>query len=247
MSKTAPDAAVVRDDAGHSKSVTARMADLYGMETAAFQRTLAATIMKPRKGEPPATQEQVASFLLVAEQHGLNPFTKEIYAYADRGGVTPVVSVDGWHKLANQHPQYDGHDQQVVHDDDLGMGIKTIIYRKDRGHPTTHTEWMNECRGPTEPWKRWPQRMLGHKSFIQCARKAFSFAGIYDLDEVERIRDVSVVASTPKPRGVRALAAAIDADEVEARIEDRNDDGEQTADDDVFFDLLAGESSEAEA
>jgi hypothetical protein len=61
------------------------------------------------------------------------------------------------------------------------------IYRKDRAHPVTVTEYMTECYRPTAPWKSHPLRMLRHKAMIQCARLAFSFAGIYDPDEGERV------------------------------------------------------------
>ena len=44
--------------------------------------------------------------------------------------------------------------------------------------------------GTTEPWKRWPRRMLRHKALIQAARIAFGFAGIYDEDEGNRMAEV---------------------------------------------------------
>jgi hypothetical protein len=61
------------------------------------------------------------------------------------------------------------------------------MYRKDRTHPTVITEYMAECRRPTDPWNSHPKRMLRHKAMIQCARLAFAFAGIYDPDEGERV------------------------------------------------------------
>jgi hypothetical protein len=44
-----------------------------------------------------------------------------------------------------------------------------------------------ECNRGTDPWRTHPKRMLRHKTMIQCARLAFSFAGIYDPDEGERV------------------------------------------------------------
>jgi hypothetical protein len=46
------------------------------------------------------------------------------------------------------------------------------------------------------PWATHPKRMLRHKAMIQCARIAFSFAGIYDQDEAERIIEATVVDVT---------------------------------------------------
>jgi hypothetical protein len=45
--------------------------------------------------------------VLVSNQYGLNPFTKEIYAFPDqKGGIVPVVGVDGWLRIINEHPQF---------------------------------------------------------------------------------------------------------------------------------------------
>jgi hypothetical protein len=46
---------------------------------------------------------------------------------------------------------------------------------------------MAECLRNTEPWQSHPQRMLRHKAFIQGARMAFGFSGIYDEDEARQI------------------------------------------------------------
>src|SRR6185437_8589215 len=71
------------------------------------------------------------------------------------------------------------------------------IYRKDRNHPTTVTEYMSECKRTSPAWQSHPKRMLRHKALIQCARLAFGFVGIFDQDEAERIIEVN--ASTVKP------------------------------------------------
>lgn len=143
---------------------------------------------------------QMAALLLVASQYGLNPFTKEIYAFPDKGGIVPVVGVDGWSRIINTNEQFDGMD--FVQDDE---SCTCIIYRKDRSHPIKVTEWMAECRRPNAaPWQSHPRRMLRHKAMIQCARLAFGYVGIYDQDEAERI----VEAPSGSP-GQQAVAATI--------------------------------------
>ncbi|WP_241284663.1 recombinase RecT, partial [Enterobacter hormaechei] len=47
------------------------------------------------------TDEQFTALLIVANQYGLNPWTKEIYAFPDKGGIVPVVGVDGWARIIN--------------------------------------------------------------------------------------------------------------------------------------------------
>ena len=130
------------------------------------------------------TDEQFTALLIVANQYGLNPWTKEIYAFPDKGGIVPVVGVDGWARIINEHPQFDG--MEFSYDKEEGA-CTCKIYRKDRKHPTIVTEYMGECKRNTQPWQSHPTRMLRHKTLIQCARLAFGFAGIFDQDEAERV------------------------------------------------------------
>lgn len=130
------------------------------------------------------TDEQMAALLIVANQYKLNPWTSEIYAFPSNGGITPVVGVDGWARIINENPQFDGMDFEQDSE-----SCTCRIYRKDRAHPVSVTEFMEECRRNTQPWKSHPKRMLRHKAMIQAARLAFGFAGIFDEDEAERIKN----------------------------------------------------------
>jgi phage recombination protein Bet len=136
------------------------------------------------------SNEQIAAFLAVANEYGLNPFTKEIYAFPTRGGgIQPIVGVDGWLDLMNRHMQYDGMDKPEygLSEDGKLESCTLTIYRKDRGHPTVHTEWYQECKRDTEPWKQMPRRMLLNRTTCQIVRRAFGFAGIMDEDEASEI------------------------------------------------------------
>lgn len=165
--------------------VLASMAARFGMDQRAFESTVMNTLI-PANINP--TKEMVAAFLLVAKQHNLNPFTKEIFAFPAKGGIQPVVSVDGWMKLINSHPEFDGMEFVDAMGQDGGLlSVTCKIFRKDRSHPVSVTEYMAECRRNTDTWKQWPARMLRHKAAIQAARYAFGFAGIMEPDEAERM------------------------------------------------------------
>ncbi len=121
----------------------------------------------------------IIALLIVANQYGLNPWTKEIYAFPDKqNGIVPVVGVDGWSRIINENQQFDGMDFEQDNE-----SCTCRIYRKDRNHPICVTEWMDECRREpfktregreiTGPWQSHPKRMLRHKAMIQCARLAF--------------------------------------------------------------------------
>jgi phage recombination protein Bet len=166
------------------RSVLIDMATRFGMEPAAFEATVRATCIQK------ASREEFAAFLLVAKEYGLNPLTKEIYAFpAKGGGIVPVVSIDGWVNLVNSHGACDGFEFDMEHDGDGALVSCTCrMFRKDRSRPVTITEYLTECIRGTEPWKM-KHRMLRHKSLIQAARYAFGFSGIYDEDEAARIAE----------------------------------------------------------
>lgn len=152
--------------------------------------TLKATAFK---SNVQVSDDQMTALLIVANQYGLNPWTKEIYAFPDKGGIVPVVGVDGWSRIMNTHDQFDG--MEFKQDD---QSCTCIIYRKDRSHPTSATEYMDECKRDNSPaWKSHPRRMLRHKAMIQSVRLAFGFTGIYDQDEAERIIEVKEIDVTP--------------------------------------------------
>lgn len=167
-------------------------------------QTLKATAFKGQ-----VTDAQMAALLIVANQYGLSPWTKEIYAFPDKNnGIVPVVGVDGWARIINEHPQFDGMDFEQN-----AESCTCIIYRKDRGRPIKVTEFMEECKRGTGPWQSHPKRMLRHKAMIQCARLAFGYAGIYDQDEAERIveKDITPQSSIGKQAAVGVASERRDA------------------------------------
>jgi phage recombination protein Bet len=173
-------------------SLLREMAERYGVDPAKMQETLVKTVFPKIP-----SQEQFIAFLVVANQYQLNPFTKEIYAFPQGGGIVPIVPIDGWVSIVQRHPQYDGVEQvEEFGDDDEIFSVTTKIYRKDQARATVITEYWNECKRDTEPWKKWPVRMLRHKSYIQCARYAFGLSGIADPDEADRIIEVEASGTT---------------------------------------------------
>ncbi len=160
------------------RSVLNKMAERYSVATDKLLETLKNTAFKG------ATNEQLMALCIVADQYKLNPFTKEIYAFPDKnGGIVPVVGIDGWLRIINEHQQFDGMTVDCTPDE-----CTVTIHRKDRTHATVLTEYMAEVRRDNSaPWKSHPMRMLRHKAIIQCARAAFGYGGIKDPDEAERI------------------------------------------------------------
>lgn len=161
------------------QTLTSKLAARLDMgDGSGLMETLKATAFKGQ-----VSDAQMTALMVVANQYGLNPWTKEIYAFPDKNnGIVPVVGVDGWARIINSHPQFDGMDFEQDTE-----SCTCIIYRKDRAHPVRVTEYLSECGRGTGPWQSHPKRMLRHKAMIQCARLAFGYGGIYDHDEAERI------------------------------------------------------------
>ena len=182
-----------------------KLAESFGIEGDAQEivSILKATAFRSDKGE--VSDAQLAALLIVAGQYGLNPWTKEIYAFPDKkNGIVPVVGVDGWARIINEHPQFDGMEfrfsENMVRmpgaNVDAPEWMESVIYRKDRSRPTVVREYLDEVyREPFKgqygvvigPWQTHTKRFLRHKGTIQGARLAFGFGGIYDQDEAERI------------------------------------------------------------
>jgi len=157
------------------------------------------TVM-PNKGQQ-VTNDQFVSFMAVANEYKLNPLVKEIYAFpAKGGGIQPIVSIDGWLKIINSHHQFDGMEHEDILDNGKLIAIKCSIFRKDTSRPVTVTEYMAECAGTSEPWLKYPARMLRHKATIQAGRYAFGISGIIDPDEADRFVDAGVIEKDITPQ-----------------------------------------------
>lgn len=160
------------------ESVLTALANRYGVDRERILTTLKDTAFKG------ATDSQMVALCIVAERYNLDPFTREIFAFPQKGGsgVVPVLSIDGWISTANKNPEFDGVEfsfsGEINHENpkESTLSCSCSIYRKDRSRPTTVVEWFAEVYRNTEPWNTTGRRMLRHRAFIQAARLAFGFS-----------------------------------------------------------------------
>jgi phage recombination protein Bet len=166
------------------------MASRLSVDPTKLLDTLKATVFKG------ASNEELLALVAVSNRYGLDPLTKQIYAFPSRGGITPVVSVDGWLHILNTQPQFDG--VEFIYTDDADgnpYSVTAVIHRKDRSHATKVTEYFSECYRATDPWKQFPRRMLRHKVVKEAVRVAFGISGVTDEDEARDIaRNAALVA-----------------------------------------------------
>jgi phage recombination protein Bet len=173
-------------------SALALMASRYTVEPAKLLATLKATVFKG------ASDDELLALVVVANSYGLDPLTKQIYAFpAKGGGIVPVVSVDGWISMMNNHPQFDGIEFEDEFENGKITSVTATIHRKDRNRPTCVTEYYAECHRNTDPWNKCPARMLRHKALMQCSRVAFGFSGVHDEDDAV-LMTMPVVREIPR-------------------------------------------------
>jgi phage recombination protein Bet len=146
------------------------------------------------------SESDLERLLLTCERLGLDPLGREVYCTeaqdvaadvsAQKKPPLVVVALDGWCRIINSHPQFDGMSfkESAEREDGLLVWIECSMHRKDRRVATTVREYMCENRADQSAWLTHPRRMLRHKALVQCARLCFGLSGIYDPDEAQRIR-----------------------------------------------------------
>src|SRR3990167_4648736 len=158
------------------KSLLEIMAVKYNLDPVNFLNTIKATVMRPGKDGRVATNEEIAAFLVVANKYNLDPFTNEIYAFpSKKGGIVPVVGVDGFVSQINRNPDFNGMEIIFSEDEVTMEGAKSCpqwcevkIYRKAIDKPIVVREYLDEVYCPPKsgypgPWQSHTKRMLRHK------------------------------------------------------------------------------------
>lgn len=160
---------------------------------------------------PGADLIHLLSYLLRCKHYKLDPIAKEIVALRDDyGRYEPYVTYDGWIRIMNDHPEFDGmefrysttqskekHATVQCHD-----WVECVIFRKDRTKPTVVREFFDECYQAAEldsqgnaiigNWQQYPKRRLRLKATMEGVRASF---GITDLRVL-----VEEMVPTSKPR-----------------------------------------------
>lgn len=168
-----------------------------------------------------ATNAELAIVTGVCATYGLNPLVKECAAFVSGGKLSVVVMVDGWYKMVNRRPEFDGVEFDDKFDDKGSLvSITCRMFIKGRERPVCVTEYMAECRDPkSSVWQKWPARMLRHKAYIQCARMAFGISEVIDDDEASRI-----TASSPREKDITPAAKPIDWETIKADMAECGDE-----------------------
>ncbi len=164
-------------------------------------------------GITPYTQIRL---LRLASKYQLDPLSDEVNLLETKEGYLPYITIDGWAKLINQHPQYAG--MSLRDSTELIDGIPTwmecTIYRNDRILPIVIKEYLEEVRTDHPSWQQMPRRMLRHRVIQQCARLALGISAnehfatsrnsITNLSPEMKTEGIKLDEENPKSRKSRA-------------------------------------------
>lgn len=154
--------------------------------------TLRATVFRN------ATDAQLRLYARNCQSRGLDPFAKEIYAWAGRdGAVEIVVSIDGLRNLAENSGEYlgqrgpffcgeDGEWTEVWLRKGPPAAAKVIVLRQGREEMSA-VALFSEFKRNTPTWNSMPTVMLATRAEAQAIRRQFprQTGGLYLRDELE--------------------------------------------------------------
>ena len=145
-------------------AITAKQLNL---EEAELQAWLDLQVMAPK--------QTLLTLLRLARAHNLDPLKEEVaLALYEDCHWQPYITVEGYSKILNSHPAFDGisFTESLEKSSDIPIWMECTIYRKDLSLPIVVREYFEEVKGEQAIWQKMPRRMLRHRVMQQCARLA---------------------------------------------------------------------------
>ena len=150
-----------------------------------------------------ANNSELQMFLSLAATYNLDPFAREIW-FANMGGRNAVITGrDGYLKIANRNPNFDGMASDVVRVGDKFVkdgnnirhlygvenrgtiiGAYAIVYRKDRNTPTYFFAPFREYNKNSPVWRQYPSAMIQKVAEACALKRAFSISGLVTEEEI---------------------------------------------------------------
>lgn len=190
------------------------------------------------------TDSHIERLLASAKALGVDPLTGEIRANLRDGTLSVFLTVDGYLRVANDHPQMDG--LEIEYADELAdvvsiengntvrcpswIGVK--IYRKDRRVPYSVREYLDEVqirpiiaadgRLRDSSWHKMPKKLLTNRAVCSAVRFAFGIGAGLDLESEEpgvQRSEAAPVRETKKARRATAKSDAKPAEEKKSAAE----------------------------
>jgi phage recombination protein Bet len=156
---------------------------------------------------PGLSDPEFRLFAEMCRATGLNPATKEIWAIKAGGRLQLMTGINGFLKIANSHPAFDGMEVSHEWDGKNLVSCTVKVHRKDRKFPAIATAYMAEYVKPTPIWKQMPSVMLAKCAKSLAIREAFiqELGGLYTAEEMPS----SFAAPRPEaPQGMETVVSS---------------------------------------
>jgi hypothetical protein len=144
-----------------------------------------------------ATDSQFKMFIEICKTTGLNPFLKEIWFVK---GVGIMAARDGYLRVANDHPMFDGMETRVERDS-KNVPVKAVctVWRKDRNHPIVCEAYYNEYAKQSQVWQTYKSAMISKVAEVLALKRSFAINGVVTEEEI----------GTESERGSKEAAAKV--------------------------------------
>jgi len=154
-----------------------------------------------------ANDGEFRMFMHLAKSYGLDPFNGEIFFWKMNGKPTIMTSRDGYLKIADSHPSYDGLVSDLVRDNDVFkrerdninheygadrgniIGAYALVYRKDRRYPVYVFAPFKEYNAGTRVWASYPSAMILKVAESMALKRAFTVSGLVSREEMDVIQN----------------------------------------------------------
>ncbi len=162
---------------------------------------------------PGLTDPEFMLFCEMCRATGLNPATKEIWAIKAGGRLQLMTGINGFLKIANSHPQFDGMEVVFEWEERQLISATAKVYRKDRRFPSIATAYMSEYGKKTPIWATMPSVMLSKCAKSLAIREAFinELGGLYTQEEMPS------EFAPPKPYEPPPIDPLVHGDVIETR------------------------------
>lgn len=123
----------------------------------------------------------------MANQYGLNPLKKEIWAVKYSGNPALIfVGRDGLLNIAHRTNQFGSMETTCEIDKTTKKPVSAtcVIYRKDYEKPFKNTVYFEEYDTHQALWRTKPKMMLMKVAESTCLRRSFNISGLYVPEEM---------------------------------------------------------------
>lgn len=222
----------------------------------------------PQKANLP----EVAAFLSVCQRYQLDPIMKEIWlAKGDGGKIMVMVERDGFLKVADRHPDYEGFRAGVVYaedefelnilpDDEVELthrigGIErgeivggyAVVYMRGRPPVVVVRKWSDyKHLHHKSNWKNYGDDMMETRCLTAALRRAVRITGVYAPQEFTDGEFDNELPEEQRTGGLADRERRIKAKVAEAETDDPNaGKGPERAKDDEWVGSAHGRGGEA--